>query len=53
MKKMSFLMACKDFFGLKDGQTLTEFGQEVKKLTDADRNDLISEFAKVGYEITS
>ena len=40
MEKMSFVGAAKKFFGYKDGQTLKEFSEELKKLTEQDRKDL-------------
>ena len=52
MKFMSFILACKDYFGFKAGQTMSEFMTEVKALTAEDRDYLIREFAKVGYQIT-
>ena len=52
MKTMSFALACKDYFGFKPNQTMTEFMGELKQLTTQDRADLSREFAKVGYEIT-
>jgi len=40
MHEITFLAACKDFFGLKPGQTAVQFLQEVKGLTDTDREEL-------------
>lgn len=40
MKQMKFVPACKDFFGQKTGQTLREFMDECKALTDKDRAEL-------------
>lgn len=39
-KPTGFIVACKQFFGFKDGQTLLEFKQEVAELTPADRADM-------------
>lgn len=50
-KEMSFVTACKDFFGYKPGQTLGEFMNEVRMLTDADKDELKKEFLKVGYAV--
>ena len=36
----SFVKACQNFFGRKPGQTLGEFAQEIKQLTQADRDEL-------------
>lgn len=52
MEKMSFVKACKTFFGFKDGQTLAEFAAELKCLTDQDRADLTALFPSVGIEVT-
>ena len=51
MKKMGFITAIKDFFGLHPGQTLTQFGTEVKALSEAERDFFRAGLATVGYEI--
>jgi hypothetical protein len=51
MKRMSFVAACKDFFGIKPGQSSVEFMKEIKELSPKDRTDLIAMFPSVGYEI--
>lgn len=51
MKKMGFVSFCKEYFGLKEGQTLTQFAQELKALTPKDKADLSAMAATVGYEI--
>lgn len=38
--KISFMSACIQFFGLKEGQTKLQFGQEVKQLTLQDRAEM-------------
>ena len=43
---ISFMIACRRFFGMKTGQTLQEFGLEVKQLTDKDRADLTPALSK-------
>lgn len=53
MKSLSFVAACKDFFGFKPNQTLSEFMAEIKQLTVEDRADLTKEFKRVGYDITA
>jgi hypothetical protein len=40
METHGFAWAAKKFFGLKPGQTLREFGDELKPLTAADRKEL-------------
>lgn len=51
IKKLTFLQACKDFFGLKDGQSTMDFAKEVKALTEQDRSDIKNGLEKNGYEI--
>jgi len=50
LKQVTFIMACRDFFGMKQGQTLQEFATEVKQLTPEDRKDMIEMFKTVGYD---
>lgn len=52
MMKMGFAGACRQFLSI-EGETLPALSAELKKLTKADRLDLISEFAKIGVEITN
>jgi len=51
-KPMSFVAACKDFFGTKEGQTPLQFMKEVKELTPKDREEITEGLVKNGYEIT-
>lgn len=51
MKRMSYVAAMKDFFGLQPGQTLTQFSAELKALSDADREYFKAGLAQNGYEI--
>jgi hypothetical protein len=51
MQKVSFAVACKQYFGMKPNQTLGEFSQELKQLTDKDKEDFKRWFPSVGYEI--
>ena len=53
MKPMTFMQACKDFFGLKPGQTLSDFAREMRELTDADKAEISALFPSVGYGIVS
>lgn len=50
-KKMTFMSACKDFFGLHPNQTGLQFGQEIKALTAEDRAEIKAGLEKMGYEI--
>ncbi|HEY6018437.1 MAG TPA: hypothetical protein VIY48_00600 [Candidatus Paceibacterota bacterium] len=43
-KKTGFIAACKSFFGLKPGQSLAEFRDEMKELTPKDRMDIYQGF---------
>lgn len=51
MKKMTFMSACRDFFGVKPGQTAVQFGKEVMALNDSDRKEIAEGLAQHGYEI--
>lgn len=51
MEKVSFAKACKEYFGMKPGQTLSDFLAELKELTEKDREELKAMFPSVGYEI--
>lgn len=52
LKSMSFIAACRTFFGILPNQQLSEFAKEVKALTDKDRTDLIEMFKTVGIDAT-
>ena len=52
IKKMTFVVACKTFFGLKENQPTVEFLKEVRALTPDDRDYLIREFKTVGIDAT-
>ena len=55
VQKMSFVVACKKFFGMDRGsvkQNLQEFGAELKALTPQDRVEMSAMFKEQGYEIT-
>lgn len=49
--KVGFVKACRDFFGLKPGETLAEFAAELKALTDKDKQDLVAEFKRIGWDV--
>lgn len=51
MKKTSFVMAMREFFGFKEGQTLSQFSEELKALTPEDRAFFARELKTVGYEV--
>ncbi len=52
LKSMTFVMACNNFFGRKQGQSLQEFNAELKALTEKDRKDMIQMFMAVGIDAT-
>ena len=51
LNEMSFMSACRNFFGVKEGQSNLEFGKEVKMLTKADRKDITDGLEMNGYKI--
>jgi hypothetical protein len=51
MKKLTFMAACRDFFGVREGQTAMDFGKELKQLTEADRAEIKAGLQQNGYEI--
>lgn len=48
----TFMQATADFFGRKQGQTLMEFRNELKALTDADRAEIREGLQQLGYNIS-
>lgn len=52
-KPLSFMAACRDYFGLHHGQTAMQFGAEIKKLTEEDRAEIKLGLEKLGYTITN
>lgn len=50
MKVCTFIVACREFFGLKPGQTLQEFAAEIRQLTPTDKSELTELFKSVGYD---
>lgn len=49
-KQRTFISLCKEHLSIQ-GETLPQFAAELKKLTPQDREDLKSEFVKMGFEI--
>jgi hypothetical protein len=47
----TFIGACKDFFGVKEGQKPLEFGKEVQALDADDRVEIATGLAALGYVI--
>lgn len=52
MQDMTFVKACSSHFGRLPGQSLSDFGAELKALGDKDRADLKAEFAKIDINVT-
>jgi len=48
---MTFTVACKKFFGTKFNQTLSQFLEEIRKITPEDRKELTELMRKNGIEI--
>lgn len=46
----SFVAACKNFFGFKEGQTLSEFGAELKQLTHEDKMEIAKGLRDAGVD---
>ncbi len=53
VKKMTLMAACRDFFGLKEGQSSLDFGREYKALTEADKAEIKAGLEQNGYEIVA
>jgi len=47
----SSAMAIRDFFGMKPGETISEFMEELKALTREDREELTRLLIKLDYKI--
>ena len=53
MKKVTFVQAMKDYFGIRDGSSNLGFMQEMRDLTDDDKAWFRENLSKVGYEIVT
>ena len=51
MATVSYMQACREFFGVKTGQRPLEFGREVQALTQKDREEIAAGLVANGYEI--
>lgn len=51
MAAQSFMSACKQFFGTREGQTALDFAREVRALTDEDRTEIANGLRQNGIEI--
>lgn len=52
LKHVTFIMACREFFGLLPGQTLQDFAKEIRALSEAERANFIEMFRSVGFDAT-
>lgn len=52
-KPTSFMMAARDFFGLKPDQTGIQFAAECKELSADDKKELTDGLVKQGYMISA
>lgn len=48
---MTFIAACRQFFGMKPGQSLTDFGKEIRELPQKDREEIAAELRKAGLDV--
>ena len=53
MKCMTFVVAMREYFGYRQGTGPAEFLQELKALTEKDKNDFKAMFSAVGIEIVA
>lgn len=47
----SFMVACREYFGMKQGQSPMQFMQETKALTEKDREEIVAGLTKLGFNI--
>ena len=52
MDKVSYITAFNKFFGKKEGQSMSEFSQEIKAAWNTDQKGWTEMFATVGYDTT-
>ena len=52
LEQVTFVNACRKFFGPMPGQTIKAFADEIKAVQGKDREDLIQLFRSVGYDAT-
>lgn len=45
------MQACREFFGVKEGQRPLDFGKEVQALTQKDRKEIADGLIANGYDI--
>lgn len=50
-KQSTFMAACREFFGQREGQSAMQFGQELMKLTREDKIEIREGFVKLGMNV--
>jgi len=50
MPRTGFVKAMKDFFGLLPGQSVTQFGAELKALSDAEKHEFAEGLRAIGID---
>ena len=50
-QQIPFVVACKMFFGFKEGQKPSDFAAEIRELTAEDRAELTQHFTALGMII--
>ena len=48
---ISYAGAIRDFFGMKPGETIAQFMEELKALTPTDKEEIVRFLIKLGYKI--
>ena len=48
---ISFMQACREFFGVREGQRPLDFGKEVQALAPADRQEIAAGLVANGFDI--
>lgn len=46
-RTLTFMAACREFFGQREGTTALDFGKEVKALTPDDRKEMAPQLEKL------
>lgn len=49
-KRPSFISACKEFFGFKPGQKLSDFAAEIKALSPSDKAEIAQGLRDAGFD---
>lgn len=52
LRHCTFIVACREYFGIRQGQTLQQFAAEIRELTTEDKASLTQMFRSVGLDAT-